>query len=141
MAIFIPRGWREVGVLVIAGIALSTAIIFAFVQLDSAPPATSDDTQEVLDEVTMVLIQVQEGQELTNCRAQVNNRFDAAFAVVAMLELNGGEYPETLGTTVIAQLPPPDEARRTLARAALDKARLATTDNPAGTDVICPISD
>lgn len=117
---------RDLALLLAAMVALTVAVIFAVVVIDSDPPAT---TTQVQAEAQQVLDQVAAGQNTSNCRSAVNARFDAAFSLVALAELNGGQYPDGIPPGVLEQLPPVDQARRDLVEAAIDKRRL---------DEICP---
>lgn len=108
---------RDLALILAAMAALTAAVIFAVVITASSPPATSDEVTEVLD-------QVAQGQATADCRSQVNARFDAAFALVAMAELNDGQYPDDLPPGVRDLLLPVGQARTELALAAADKARL-----------------
>lgn len=117
---------KDLGLLIAAMFAFTAAIIFAIVTVGSDPPATN---AEVEAEAQQVLDSVAEGQATSDCRAAVNARFDAAFALVALAELNDGEYPEGLPPDVLDQLPPVEEARHDLVESSIDKRRL---------DAICP---
>lgn len=103
-------------------VVLSVVIVFAITVLDSDPPATST--------------QVEQNQAVANCRAEVSARFDAAFALVALAELNGGEYPQDAIDQLAEQgvdldeLPTVAEAREDLIAAAVDKARLSEVCPP-----------
>lgn len=117
---------KDLALLVAAMATFTVAIIFAIVVAGSDPPATQVQVQ---DEAQQVLDTVAEGQATSNCRSEVNARFDAAFALVAMAELNGGEYPDGIPQDVLDQLPPVEQARQDLVEASVDKRRL---------DEICP---
>lgn len=100
--------WTDRFMGLVAMVVVGAAVVFAVVVIEGDAPATSD------------------AQEQAECRDEVAARFDAAFALVAQAELNGGTYPPE----VAAQNPPPlAEARADLARAAAERGDL---------DEVCP---